>query len=330
MNKIVLFGAGEQGQVAASVMMEEGMEILCFVDNSKDKQGTTIFGIPVVDMDSLIQHKEEYEVVLCSDPKLHDSMIEQLLKKGFKKFHPFDKGKILKKERIFSYSYPTENEDIILYHVLKNENDIFWIDVGSNDPALGSVTKLFYDKGFHGINIDMEEELIEISKELRPHDISLCVGVGREEGVAEYYSQGDFGGLSTFINTNRLNNLATIKKTKITTLRNICDEYVGALEISFLKIDVEGGEKDVLLGMDFSRWRPKILVIESTLPNTIISNFDQWEDIVISSKYHFIYEHGVNRYYVADEHKNLDDRFIPWNEMAAKYCIFQSNLAYYS
>ncbi len=99
-------------------------------------------------------------------------------------------------------------------------------------------------------------------------------------------------------------------------------------DISFLKIDVEGMERDVLLGMDFENYRPKILVIESTLPCTEIANYEEWEDIVLTSNYHFAYMHGVNRYYVADEWSELDEKFEPWEMIAGKYCLLHADLLF--
>ena len=55
--------------------------------------------------------------------------------------------------------------------------------------------------------------------------------------------------------------------------------------IHFCKIDVEGSERDVLLGYDFINYRPKVFCIESTIPGTYISNYDNWEDILIKNDY---------------------------------------------
>lgn len=57
-------------------------------------------------------------------------------------------------------------------------------------------------------------------------------------------------------------------------MSNICRKYVPkGTEIDFCKIDVEGSEKDVLLGYDFFNYRAKMFCIESTIPNTHIPNY---------------------------------------------------------
>lgn len=329
MDRIAIFSAGMQGRMAAAVLKKEGNEITCFIDNSPEKQGTFIFGIPVLSLEDFCAEHNAYRIVIACSPIYQREIINQLKGMNIEDFQLFKKEKILCKERLMSYSYPTENEDIILYHVLKNvpSNDIRWIDVGSNDPYLGSVTQLFYERGGNGINIDMEKELIDITNTVRIRDINIFTAVGNSEGYIDFYSQGDYGGLSTTV-SRFVDDTACDKQTvKLTTLKKICDEYVNE-PLSFLKIDVEGMEKDVLLGMDFNKYRPWIIVIESTLPKTEIPDFDRWEYLVNNADYHFVYSHGVNRYYVANEKDELDERFIPWEEMAAEYCIFHPDILY--
>lgn len=327
--KRVIFGAGVQGRTAASAYRDDGMTVDYFLDNNPRLHGTNVFGIPVIGIKELLAIKDESEIIVCADVSRHREMIAQLEENHISHYCIFDKETILKKERLVSFSYATENEDVILYHVLKDRKDIFWIDIGSNDPYLGSVTQLFYDRGHSGINVDMEPELIDITRKVRPRDINLCVGVGAEEGTARFFHQGEFGGLSTLVEKNAIAEYTVTGTTKVTTLKKICDEYAENRNISFLKIDVEGTEKEVLRGADFTLYRPEILVVESTLPNTDIPNYEEWEYIVSVSGYHFVYSHGVNRYYVADEKRELDARFVPWSELAGHYCILQAELAYY-
>lgn len=327
---IAIFGAGEQGRVVASYHHNAGDKVICFIDNAKEKQGSTVLGVPVISMSEFRLREDNCVVEITGDPRLHASMISQLIENGIQNYRVFDKRNILEKERIISFSYPTENEDIILYHVLRKQKNVFWVDVGCNDPDIGNVTRLFYNMGYRGINIDMEPHLIELTEHERPRDINICAGMGSEKGEKEYYSQGDFNGLSTFVAQNVLDHRYQKKTAHLTTLVDICEKYVGDQEISFLKIDVEGFEKEVLLGADFKRFRPLILIIEATMPGTDIANYLEWEEIVLKNGYHHAYSHGVNRYYVADEHKELDKEFLPWNLLSASYCILQAQLVYYS
>ena len=329
MESVSIFGAGAQGRLAAVILKKEGFVIDYFIDNDPAKQGKEFLGIRVMSLENFCSSGKESRIVIACSPDYQKQILVQLKKRGLTKYEVFRKERILFKERLMSYSYPTENEDIILYHVLKSmpSEDIYWIDVGSNDPYIGSVTQLFYERGGCGINIDMEKNLIDITKGVRKRDVNLWTAVGSKDGSIDFYSQGDYGGLSTAV-TEFVENEGALKQTvPITTLNKICDEYV-VKSLTFLKIDVEGMEKEVLLGMDFSKYRPWILIIESTLPKTMIPDYEKWESIVREAGYHFVYTHGVNRYYVADEKSDLDPLFVPWEDMVSEYCILHPDLLY--
>jgi hypothetical protein len=80
-------------------------------------------------------------------------------------------------------------------------------------------------------------------------------------------------------------------------------------EIHFLKVDVEGLEASVLRGADFAQYRPWIVVVESTQPNSPVEVYSEWESILLEKRYAFVYGDGLNRFYLADEHCELGPTF---------------------
>lgn len=309
MNDIILFGAGEIGKIAACLCRKDSRKVQCFVDNDPEKQNKKILGIPVIDLETYLgMNLSKTELILCLNESNRGQVEEQLKSKGIKEFQIFDGRHDYQRERIISYTNPKNLEDVILYHVLRNEKEIFYIDVGSNDPFGGSVTKLLYDtKNASGINVEPQKHLIKYSNVERPRDINLCVAVGSEKKTEKFFHQG---ALSTFVLQNVKNEDCIAEELDITTLKDICDSYIDReTNISFLKVDVEGYEKEVLLGADFNQYRPNIIVMESTEPCTVIPNYGSWENILVRNSYHFVFSYGVNRYYVADERSDLDEGF---------------------
>jgi FkbM family methyltransferase len=143
----------------------------------------------------------------------------------------------------------------------------------------------------------------------RPRDINLCVGVGAKHGTFEFHQVED-AGLSSFAKSTIL--LAadhgyhvTIYEVPVRTLADICAEHAAGREIDFLKIDVEGWERDALLGMDFQRFRPTILVIEATVPMASEPSHHHWESIVLEAGYLFTLFDGLNRFYLKIECREL-------------------------
>jgi FkbM family methyltransferase len=205
-------------------------------------------------------------------------------------------------------SYSQNFEDVMLWRALKSVSNGFYIDVGAHDPVNGSVTKAFYDKGWCGVNIEPIAAPFELLQTARQRDINLPVCAGNYDGEIDIYDVQPTGLATTqssiaeyYISTGHL---VSVRHVPIKTLKTICREHVKG-EIHFLKIDVEGFEKEVLAGADFSVFRPWILVVEATRPNSPQVNYSEWENLVINAGYRFVYFDGLNRFYVAEEHQNL-------------------------
>lgn len=214
-------------------------------------------------------------------------------------------------------SYAQNFEDVMLWRALKHVENGFYIDVGANDPTLYSVTRAFYDAGWSGINLEPVADFFNRLQEQRPRDKNLRIGAGSKAGSFPFYDIPD-SGLATsdpeVAEQHRQNgwNVVTID-VPVLPLTQICQEHVTG-DIHFLKIDVEGAEKEVLSGMDFQRWRPWILVVEATVPMSQNTVHQSWEPLVTDAGYEFVYFDGLNRYYVAQEHAELKSAFaIPPN-----------------
>lgn len=87
-----------------------------------------------------------------------------------------------------------------------------------------------------------------------------------------------------------------------TTLTAILEEH-GAGRIEFLKIDAEGAELDVLLGLDFSRWRPEVLLLEAVAPKTADRTDGAWNGLLEDQGYALFHFDGLNAFYCAKERR---------------------------
>jgi FkbM family methyltransferase len=203
-------------------------------------------------------------------------------------------------------------EDVMLWRALKDIPTGFYIDVGANDPVEDSVTKAFYDRGWRGINVEPLQVHIDALNHLRPRDINLAIAAGETEGELELWDFGIRGWGSM--------DHAVVSKHKesgregvahvvpVLTLEKICETYVDG-DIHFLKIDVEGFELSVIKGMNFNKFRPWIVVIEVTTPNSKEENDEGWAEILLKANYSPVYADGVNRFYLADERSCLSGAF---------------------
>lgn len=209
----------------------------------------------------------------------------------------------------FFTSYAQNCEDVLLWRALGHIKNGFYIDVGANDTEEHSVTKAFYERGWWGINVEPLPIYHQRFVEQRPRDINLALAAGSSAAEITLYDVEGVHGWATLdpqiAQAHQAEGYTLLEsKVQVVPLSEICQKHVTGT-IHFLKIDVEGFEEAVLRGMDFQRWRPWILVIEATLPNSTITNHEQWEHLVVSAAYEFAYFDGLNRYYVAQEQQQL-------------------------
>lgn len=209
-------------------------------------------------------------------------------------------------------SYAQNYEDVMLWRALKHVERGFYIDVGANHPSIDSVTKAFYDNGWRGINIEpLPAHHAELVRE-RPRDVNLQCAAGDAPGEIELWefdTRGWATGSKEVVERHEaMGHIGKYHRVKVLTLTEVCAHHVSG-EIHFLKIDVEGFENLVLAGADFSRYRPWVVLVEATRPNTREENYCEWESLLTDVGYNFYYFDGLNRFYVAQEQSDLVEFF---------------------
>src|SRR5262245_52763945 len=228
-------------------------------------------------------------------------------------------------------SYAQNYEDVMLWRALRDVERGFYVDVGAADPQELSVTKVFYDRGWSGINVEPLDEYFEKLKKARPRDININAGAGREAGLRTLYAIAGTGLSTLDSDVAARQQLAGWQACKavvpVVTLTKIL-EYCAPPTIHFLKIDVEGAESEVLEGLDLHAFRPWIIVVEATAPSSQVSTRHSWENLVTERNYSFAYFDGLNCFYVADEMAslrarlaippNVFDEFVCWSEWSTQ------------
>ncbi|NJD38570.1 MAG: FkbM family methyltransferase [Geobacter sp.] len=205
-------------------------------------------------------------------------------------------------------SYSQNAEDVMLWRALRHIRNGFYIDVGANDPVIDSVTKAFYDRGWRGINIEPVPRHYDDLVAQRPDDRNLQLAAGTEPGSLTLYEVKEVRGWGTLDAAmaeqyqQQGHQLIELPVT-VMPLAEICQAHVTG-EIHFLKIDAEGAEEQVMRGMDFSRWRPWIVIAESRVPAEEGTVTAAWESLLTTVGYTAVYFDGINTFYLADEHRH--------------------------
>ena len=211
-------------------------------------------------------------------------------------------------------SYAQNHEDVVLRRLFSPDHQGLYIDVGASHPLEDTVTRYFYERGWQGISIE-PGSIFDKLVEHRPRDINLNVGLSNAVGEKTFYDFVDYPGSSTYCATEaeahcREHGFRCVERpVLVTTLKAVCEQYVHK-PIDFISIDVEGHEREVLEGGDWDRFRPLVVLIEATRPNTTIPTHGQWEDLLWKADYRFAMFDGLNRYYIRGEDSHLLPRLV--------------------
>jgi FkbM family methyltransferase len=179
-------------------------------------------------------------------------------------------------DHAFDISWSQGGEDIGLISALKGINNGRYVDVGAHDPSRFSVTRKLSIKGWSGVNIDGNPDLIPPFEKNRPKDINLWACVGSE---AEYtFTIFEEPAISTansewrekFIGENQ--KIKKAIKVPGISLRTVFERYFDGGFPDLLCIDAEGADLDVLKSANLMRASgPEWLLLEADPPlSTVI------------------------------------------------------------
>ncbi|MBE2262178.1 MAG: FkbM family methyltransferase [Burkholderiaceae bacterium] len=206
-------------------------------------------------------------------------------------------------------SYAQNFEDVMLWRLFHDIGAGIYVDVGANDPVVDSVTCWFYQQGWRGINIEPVPSWHQRLVVARPADINLQVAVSCETGYVTLYDVPSTG-LATMnqqFAADHQRGGETVSEIRVQSVQldALLAEHLGDSTIHFLKIDVEGAERDVLQSTRLDRFRPWVILVEATEPRRPVPNHETWEPLLTDRGYAFAYFDGLNRWYVAKEHSHL-------------------------
>nr|WP_226383473.1 FkbM family methyltransferase [Burkholderia mayonis] len=200
----------------------------------------------------------------------------------------------------------------MLWRALAHVEHGFYIDIGAQDPRVDSVSLLFYEQGWRGIHVEPTPHYADALRQQRPDETVVQAAVANQKDVLRFYEIPGTG-----ISTADPNIAAQHRErgfdaheivVPCTTLESVFELSAGR-DIHWLKIDVEGFERQVLESWNDAPARPWIVVVESTWPMTQVERHEDWESILVKLGYCAVYFDGLNRYYVAEQRSELKQAF---------------------
>ncbi len=174
-------------------------------------------------------------------------------------------------------SYAQQGEDIALWQIARLVLGIeqpTYMDIGAHHPVFNNNTYYFHERGCRGVLVEPNPALHGLLAAARPRDTLLRAGIGVDaQAEADFYIIGgsEDGQLNTFSReqatalVTRSNGHYRIDKVIKVPLLNI-NEVMRAqwnAAPNVLSLDTEGFDLPILRSLDFGRFRPDVVCVET-------------------------------------------------------------------
>lgn len=266
-NDIVIFGCGVRGRETKELL--SNISIKYFIDNNKKEE--KICGIKVQEY-SVFRQKHENEYIVISSVRYFNEMFDQLIKDGFEENRIINLGKVLyeiKQDQYFDLEY------------LPHEVEETFVDVGCYDGSSSLNFARWCSEAKNKKVIAFEPDScnqIACKNNLERNDISYKIigkGAWREAGSLVFDQKA---AEDSHISESGQDVI------EVTSL----DREIQNEKITFIKMDIEGAEKEAMIGCE--------QVIKQNHPKLAISVYHRLEDIFVIPEIILNYYQGYRLY----------------------------------
>ena len=182
--------------------------------------------------------------------------------------------------RDFKYStksFAQFGEDLIVQQIFSNigiESPTY-LDIGANHPFYFSNSYYFYRRGCSGTLVEPDPDLCSFLVTSRPRDKILNCGVGfnsdiqtstlyvMNDPVLNTFSRDEALRISNFVDYYIVKEV----QTNLVPINKVLSDYLTSVP-DLLSIDVEGLDYAILKSLDFSKFRPSVIVAETLIFDT--------------------------------------------------------------
>lgn len=195
-----------------------------------------------------------------------------------------------------SQSYSQWGEDRLVLEFFANQKNGTFFEAGAHHPTRISQTYLLEKHGWHGVLVEPLSERAEEFARLRPNSrfFRKALGSPDEKGMILDFvvpAGGNSAEASLLCAGEEAPVRAKIHKVEMTTISDVLTE-AGVVHLDYLSLDIEGHELAAFRGLDFDRWRPRLILVEDHLYDLRLHRF------LTQKGYDLVNRSGSNSWYV--------------------------------
>jgi FkbM family methyltransferase len=125
----------------------------------------------------------------------------------------------------------------------------------------------FYRRGWQGLNVDARPGSMRRFRLLRRRDINVEAAIGKSPGTATFFLSDVDRHANSLTAAEHHDQSMTVEVTTLAEL--LTGNLAPGQPIDFMSVDVEGHDLEVLLGNDWTLWRPEFVLVEQLLAHSL-------------------------------------------------------------
>lgn len=175
----------------------------------------------------------------------------------------------------------------------------FFIEVGANDPEIGSQTFHLEQQGWSGILVEPQSTLVAQLKARRPQSRVVQAACTSQEKSGQgviHLPKNAYHGFATTDPAAEEEDVEFDRQEPISlvTLDSILQD-TGTPQVDLLSVDTQGTELDVLKGFDLRKHRPRLILLEDHVTALYKHRY------LRSQGYKLVRRTELNNWYIPDD-----------------------------
>jgi FkbM family methyltransferase len=201
-----------------------------------------------------------------------------------------------------TYSQAGEDQLVRVIFQTTRISEPTYLDIGANHPFISNNTYLFYSRGSKGVCIEPEDTSYKLLKKFRNRDVLLQAAIGSTPGTADLFVFPDpYSGWNTLSKQEAESReqqtgirIKKVVRIPVMNINEVMRKYFNP-HPNFISLDVEGLDLEILQAIDFERYKPEVICVETVTFSmnmeeekiSSISNFLLDKDYFIFGDTHF-------------------------------------------
>ncbi|CAI2719004.1 FkbM family methyltransferase [Nitrospina watsonii] len=196
-------------------------------------------------------------------------------------------------KKVTRFHNPPQGEQELIRGFFHNRDVGYYVDVGANEPVIGSQTRHLEQLGWEGLLLEPLPHYCELLRQQRKGTV-VQHACSSPENHNKTLTLIVAGGHSTLnrdpiaIGTHSQETIEVICKT----LDSILEDNEAPIGFDFISIDIEGHEMEMFKGFTLSKWKPRLVLLEDH-----VTSHDK-HDHMVANGYQVILRTGLNSWYV--------------------------------